>query len=63
MATKNIGKRQSLFSSSSTRSLSEEETNQMIQKRAYELYLERGCTDGYDVVDWIKAEREIRKSL
>lgn len=30
-----------------------------IAKRAYELYLERGCRSGCDVEDWIDAEREI----
>jgi hypothetical protein len=28
--------------------------------RAYQLYLERGRTDGHDVDDWIEAERQIR---
>jgi hypothetical protein len=27
--------------------------------RAYELYLERGATDGHDVEDWLQAEREV----
>jgi len=30
-----------------------------IAKRAFELYCERGCQDGYDVQDWLKAEREL----
>jgi hypothetical protein len=27
--------------------------------RAYELYLQRGCEDGRDVDDWIRAEKEL----
>lgn len=30
-----------------------------IAMRAYELYRERGCHDGQELDDWLKAEREI----
>ena len=30
-----------------------------VAKRAFELYCERGCQDGYDVQDWLQAEREL----
>ena len=30
-----------------------------IEMRAYELYLERGRSDGDDVGDWLRAEREL----
>ena len=33
-----------------------------IAKRAFELYCERGCQDGHDVEDWLRAERELRKT-
>ena len=33
-----------------------------IQTRAYELYLERGASDGDDVNDWLRAERELSAS-
>jgi hypothetical protein len=33
---------------------------QQIQQRAYELYEQRGKTDGYDLEDWLQAEREIK---
>lgn len=33
-----------------------------IAKRAYELYLERGCRPGCDVEDWVDAEREMLTS-
>jgi hypothetical protein len=31
-----------------------------IRRRAYEIYLERGCTPGDEHEDWLTAEREIR---
>jgi hypothetical protein len=34
-------------------------TDEQIQKRAYEIYLERGGADGSDVDDWLQAEREL----
>lgn len=34
-----------------------------IERRAYELYLERGSEDGQDVDDWIRAERELGTPL
>lgn len=30
-----------------------------IATRAHELYMNRGCGDGYDLDDWVQAEREI----
>ncbi len=32
-----------------------------IQMRAYELYLERGMSDGEALNDWLQAEQEIRE--
>jgi hypothetical protein len=32
---------------------------EQIEKRAYELYLERGGEDGHDFEDWLAAEREL----
>jgi hypothetical protein len=32
-----------------------------IQQRAYGLHLERGCAHGYDVDDWLQAERELNE--
>ena len=34
-----------------------------IQQRAYELYEQRGRTDGHDLEDWLQAEREIKGRL
>jgi hypothetical protein len=33
---------------------------QQIQQRAYELYEQRGRTDGHDLDDWLQAECEIK---
>ncbi len=30
-----------------------------VRRRAYDLYCERGCIDGFDVDDWYQAEREL----
>jgi len=35
------------------------EQREHIAKRAYELYLERGCRDGCALEDWADAKREI----
>jgi len=36
------------------------EEQRRIERRAYELYLERGGSHGNDWEDWLAAEREIR---
>ena len=33
---------------------------QQIQQRAYELYEQRGSTEGHDLDDWLQAECEIK---
>ena len=33
-----------------------------VERRAYELYLERGCRDGQDLGDWLTAERELTEA-
>ena len=43
-----------------SRALSVTITNDDIARRAYDLYLARGCEHGHDVDDWINAERELR---
>jgi hypothetical protein len=32
-----------------------------VARLAYELYVERGCCDGYDKEDWYEAERRLRE--
>jgi hypothetical protein len=34
-------------------------TEQIIQKRAYELFEKRGCQHGHDIEDWLQAEAEV----
>ena len=34
----------------------------MIERRAYELYLERGGEHGHDSEDWLQAEREVKQN-
>jgi len=33
--------------------------HEQIAKRAYEIYLERGCTPGDPMQDWLRAEQEL----
>lgn len=35
------------------------ELESKIRVRAYELYVERGCTPGHENEDWLLAEREV----
>lgn len=35
-------------------------TDSEIARRAYDLYLARGCEHGHDTEDWLQAERELR---
>jgi Protein of unknown function (DUF2934) len=34
-----------------------------IALRAYQLYEARGCVDGFDLLDWSQAEREVLEQL
>ena len=36
---------------------------EMISRRAYEIYEERGRCDGDDLNDWLRAEAEVKSSL
>lgn len=35
-------------------------SNEQIEARAYEIFLERGGEDGHDVEDWTAAEKELK---
>ena len=35
-------------------------TDADIARRAYDLYMARGCEPGHDVEDWLQAERDLR---
>jgi hypothetical protein len=37
-------------------------TENDIARRAFELYCDRGREDGYDLDDWLNAERELREA-
>jgi hypothetical protein len=41
----------------------DEGLRELISLRAYELYLERGATDGEATTDWLRAEQEIMTAL
>ncbi len=34
-----------------------------VARRAYDLYLARGCEHGHDMDDWLQAERELQARL
>lgn len=38
---------------------SQKTKSQLIAHRAYHLWLQRGCTHGHDMKDWLEAEREL----
>jgi DUF2934 family protein len=38
-----------------------EVSRELVARRAYELYIERGSEHGSDVEDWLKAEEELRE--
>jgi DUF2934 family protein len=38
-------------------------THDVIARRAYELYRERGGAEGLDLDDWMRAERELQLAL
>jgi len=37
-------------------------THADVARRAYDLYMARGCEHGHDVDDWVQAEDELRAS-
>ena len=37
-----------------------EATGEEIHQRAYEIYLARGAAPGFELDDWLQAERELR---
>jgi hypothetical protein len=38
-------------------------SQELIERRAYSLYLARGAEDGHDIDDWLQAERELVELL
>jgi hypothetical protein len=45
---------------SSNPSMSTEDTNKLIAKKAYELYEKRGKKSGHAMDDWLEAERIVK---
>jgi hypothetical protein len=41
----------------------DDELRDLISLRAYQLYLERGATDGEATSDWLRAESEIKAAM
>jgi hypothetical protein len=37
-------------------------THEEVQRRAYEIYLSQGGTDGRDMDNWLQAERELNQA-
>ena len=57
-------KRNNFFSATSSfKKLSPEEVREKIEKKAYELYEQRGCTPGNELGDWFEAERIVLAEL
>jgi hypothetical protein len=50
-------------SSKSLPNLSAQVTHSDIARRAYDLYLTRGCEHGHDVDDWLQAEHDLREAV
>jgi hypothetical protein len=42
------------------KTLRREVTDEEIHQRAYEIYLARGAAPGFELDDWLQAERELR---
>lgn len=42
------------------RGASHEPTPDQVRRRAYDLWIARGCREGHDLEDWLDAERELR---
>jgi hypothetical protein len=38
-------------------------TDADVARRAYDLYLARGCESGHDLEDWLQAERDLRGAV
>ena len=43
--------------------VSKEEFMQLVQKKAYDIYEERGYKAGNDLEDWLNAERLVKEEL
>ncbi len=48
---------------SSNPTMTKEDVNKLIEKKAYELYEKRGRKAGHSIDDWLEAERIIKGKL
>lgn len=48
---------------SSNPTMSKEDLNKLVEKKAYELYEKRGKKAGHAMADWIEAERIIKGKI
>jgi len=48
---------------SSNPTMSNEDLRKLIEKKAYELYMKRGCKLGHAKDDWLEAERIVKGKL
>lgn len=60
---KGTASEQSSRQAPSTASQQMDSLRQEIEQRAYQIYLERGGTHGWDMADWLQAEMELRERL
>ncbi len=58
MATNKFTNKTSLFARTT-----QDKLNEMIQRKAYELFEKRGCTPGNELGDWFEAEKLVRQEL
>ena len=58
-----IKKLKKILSLDNENRVSREEFMQLVQKKAYDLYEERGCQSGNDLEDWLNAERLVKEDL
>jgi len=57
-------KGRNIFSTTmSTKRLSQEEIRQRIEKKAYQLFEQRGYAHGNDLGDWFEAERLVKAEI
>jgi hypothetical protein len=50
---------ESIRAEEALRECSPNKTSELIAHRAYHLWLQRGCTHGHDINDWLEAEKEL----
>jgi len=63
MAVKNSSKTSFKLGKSSNPTMSKEDVNVLIAKKAYELYEKRGRKTGHAIDDWLEAERIIKGKI